>query len=188
VGYFRYNKLVHTLMILIQLTGLSGAGKSTIADRAKTRLQSLGYAVEVIDGDEYRKSLCKDLGFSKEDRCENIRRLGFVGLKLVQFNVIVILAAINPYEEVRNELKQRSAAVKTVWVHCDVDTLRQRDTKGLYYRAFLDDGHKDKLHNLTGVNDPYEVPSDADLILHTYQETEEESTQKLLDLILTNIG
>lgn len=175
-------------MILIQLTGLSGAGKSTIAHQVRMKLQSLGYAVEVIDGDEYRKSLCKDLGFSKEDRNENIRRLGFVGLKLVQYKVIVILAAINPYEEVRKELKQRSSAVKTVWVHCDIKTLRQRDTKGLYYRAFLEDGHQDKLYNLTGVNDPYEIPSDADLVLHTDQETEEESTQKLLDMILANIG
>lgn len=174
-------------MILIQLTGLSGAGKSTIARQAQAKLQALGYAVEVIDGDEYRKSLCKDLGFSKEDRNENIRRLGFVGLKLAQYNVIVILAAINPYEEVRKELKQRSDAVKTVWVHCDMDTLRQRDTKGLYYRAFLDDGHQDKLHNLTGVNDPYEPPQDADLILHTHAETEEESVQKLLGYILASI-
>lgn len=174
-------------MILIQLTGLSGAGKSTIAHGVKTKLESLGHAVEVIDGDEYRKSLCKDLGFSRADRNENIRRLGFVGCKLVQFKVIVILAAINPYEEVRKELKQRSPAVKTVWVDCDLDTLRQRDTKGLYYRAFLDDGHKDKLRNLTGVNDPYEIPEDADLILHTNRETEEESMQKLFDYILANI-
>jgi adenylylsulfate kinase len=174
-------------MILIQLTGLSGAGKSTIAVQTKHQLVNLGYNVEIIDGDEYRKSLCKDLGFSKEDRCENIRRLGFVGLKLVQFNVIVLIAAINPYEAVRTELKKTSNVVKTVWVNCDMDTLRRRDTKGLYYRAFLPDHHEQKIHNLSGVNDPFEPPQDVDLIIHTNESTEEESTDKLLNFILSNI-
>ncbi len=174
-------------MILIQLTGLSGAGKSTIAVQTKHQLVNLGYAVEIIDGDEYRKSLCKDLGFSKEDRCENIRRLGFVGLKLVQFNVIVLIAAINPYEAVRTELKKTSNLVKTVWVNCDLVTLRRRDTKGLYYRAFLPDHHEQKIHNLSGVNDPFEPPQDVDLIIDTNESAEEESTDKLLNFILSNI-
>lgn len=174
-------------MILIQLTGLSGAGKSTIALRTKHQLVNSGYAVEIIDGDEYRKSLCKDLGFSKEDRCENMRRLGFVGLKLVQFNVIVLIAAINPFEAVRTELKKKSNVVKTVWVNCDLDTLRCRDTKGLYYRAFLPDHHEQKIHNLSGVNDPFEPPQDVDLIIDTNKSTEEASTDKLLNFILSNI-
>ncbi|MEY3239772.1 MAG: adenylyl-sulfate kinase [Bacteroidota bacterium] len=174
-------------MILVQLTGLSGAGKSTIALKTKIQLVSLGYAVEIIDGDEYRKSLCKDLGFSKEDRCENIRRLGFVGLKLVQFNVIVLIAAINPFEAVRTELKNKSNLVKTVWVNCDIETLRRRDTKGLYYRAFLPDHHEQKIHNLSGVNDPFEPPQDVDLIIHTNESTEEASADQLLKFILSNI-
>jgi adenylylsulfate kinase len=174
-------------MILIQLTGLSGAGKSTIAVKTKQQLEDLGYAVEVIDGDEYRKSLCKDLGFSKEDRCENMRRLGFVGLKLVQFNVIVLIAAINPYEDIRTELKKTSSRVKTVWVNCDIDTLRRRDTKGLYYRAFLPDYHEQKIHNLSGVNDPFEQPQDVDLVLRTNESTAEESSAQLLNFILFNV-
>lgn len=174
-------------MILIQLTGLSGAGKTTIANNVKNELENLCFKAEVIDGDEYRKSLCKGLGFSKDDRCENIRRLGFVGMKLAEHDVIAILAAINPYEEARGELQQKSDLVKTVWIDCDLETLKRRDPKGLYERAFLPEGDPNKISNLTGVNDPFEIPADPDLIIKTNEETESESTQKLLQFILANI-
>ena len=174
-------------MILVQLTGLSGAGKTTLSYNVKSELQKLDYKVEVIDGDEYRQTLCKDLGFSKQDRCENIRRLGFVGTVLAKHEIIVLLAAINPYEEARRELKQKSAFVKTVWINCDLETLRKRDTKGLYRRAFLPDGHPEKINNLTGVNDPFEIPQNADLIIETDRETIAESSRRLLDFILANI-
>lgn len=174
-------------MILIQMTGLSGAGKTTISYNVKEELQSLGYKVEVIDGDDYRKVLCKDLAFSRDDRLENIRRLGFVGTTLAKNDVIVILAAINPYEEARLELKQNSDLVKTVWIDCDLETLVQRDTKGLYKRALLPESDPDRISNLTGVNDPFEIPQDPDLIIRTNQDTEAESTQKLLQYILENI-
>lgn len=175
-------------MILIQLTGLSGAGKSSVSTNVKEQLEQLGYKVEIIDGDIYRQSICRDLGFSQEDRTENIRRLGFIGLTLAKHGVITILSAINPYEDVRRELKNSAEFVKTVWVDCDLETLIDRDTKGLYKRALLPDGDPDKLENLTGVNDRFDIPQEPDLILKTGAETEEESTQKLLDFILQNIG
>ncbi len=175
-------------MILVQLTGLSGAGKTTLATSTKKQLEYLGYNVEIIDGDEYRKSLCKDLGYSKEDRYENMRRLGFVGLKLVNYNIIVIIAAINPYEEVRSELKKISNLVKTVWIDCDLETLRCRDTKGLYYRAYLPINHENKIYNLSGVNDPFEIPQNVDFVINTNESNVEDSAKKLLDFILSNIN
>jgi adenylylsulfate kinase len=174
-------------MLLIQMTGLSGAGKTTIAGNVKKALELFGYPVEVIDGDEYRQNLCKDLGYSKADRNENVRRLAFVGRKLCAFNVIVILAAINPYEAIRAEIKGQSDKAKTVWVNCDLDTLIRRDTKGLYSRALLPDDHMDKLHNLTGINDHFDIPVNVDLKLDTHLESPEASVQKLLDFILENI-
>lgn len=174
-------------MIFIQLTGLSGAGKTTLSYNVKQQLEKLGLKVEVIDGDDYRQTLCKDLGFSKADRIENIRRLGFVGKVLARNNVVVILSAINPYEEARKELKENIPQNKTVWIDCGLETLQERDTKGLYERAFLPENHPDKLNNLTGVNDPFETPEDADLIIKTDAESVEESSAKLLNFILENI-
>lgn len=175
-------------MIFIQMTGLSGAGKTTVSYNVKRELERRGLRTEVIDGDEYRATLCKDLGFSREDRIENIRRLAFVGQKLSQHGVIVILSAINPCDEVRREVKANLPAAKTVWLDCDLETLKQRDTKGLYRRALLPDGDPEKLANLSGVNDPFEAPTDADLILKTDRETESESTENLLRFILENIA
>lgn len=170
------------------MTGLSGAGKTTVSYNVKRELERRGFKTEVIDGDEYRATLSKDLGFSREDRVENIRRLAFVGKKLSHHGVIVILSAINPYDEVRGEVKANLPAAKTVWLDCDLETLKKRDTKGLYRRASLPDGHPEKLHNLSGVNDPFEVPTDADLILKTDKETEADSSEKLLHFILENIS
>jgi adenylylsulfate kinase len=169
------------------MTGLSGAGKTTLSRNVKDKLLRLGYQVEIIDGDEYRAALCKDLGFSKEDRFENIRRLGFVGKTLVRNGVIVLLAAVNPYEKIRREIKGGSPNAKTVWIDCDLETLLKRDTKGLYRRALLPDDHPDKLRNLTGVNDPFEDPQDAELIVKTDSETIDKSTAKLTGFILRSI-
>ena len=174
-------------MILIQLTGLSGSGKSTISAGVNKMLVNDGYRVEVIDGDVYRKKLCRDLGFSKKDRNENIRRLGFVANLLARNEVIVIVAAINPYEEIRQEISDYGSHVKTVWINCDLDTLIKRDSKELYKKALLPDGHPDKINNLTGINDPFEIPGNTDLIINTDVETEKESIQKLYDFIIREI-
>jgi adenylylsulfate kinase len=171
-------------MLFIQLTGLSGSGKSTIANGVKALLQSSGFGVEVIDGDVYRKKLCPDLGFSKEDRNENIRRLGFVSSKFAEHGIISILAAINPYEEIRKELSLYGSHVKTVWINCDLDILIKRDTKQLYKKAMLPDDHPDKVKNLTGVNDPFETPENADLVINTGNESEEASIKILYDYIV----
>lgn len=171
-------------MLLIQLTGLSGAGKSTIANGVKRQLEKKGLRIEVIDADVYRKHVCPDLGFSKDDRNENIRRLGFIANRFAANGVISILAAINPYDEIRKELSQYGPHVKTVWIHCDLDVLISRDTKQLYKKALLPDDHPEKIKNLTGVNDPYESPASADLIIDTGIQSKEESINMMAEFII----
>jgi adenylylsulfate kinase len=152
--------------MIIQLTGLSGSGKTTIACAVQQELEKKGIVVEVIDGDVYRKTLCRDLGFSQEDRMENIRRLGAHAQTVNGENKIIIIAAINPYEKTRKELTAKYDA-KTVWVYCPIGILIKRDTKGFYQRALLPDGDKIKIYNFTGISDPYEEPSSPDLVINT---------------------
>ncbi len=173
-------------MILVQLTGLSGSGKTTIALRAKEILEDKKIPLEVIDGDVYRRTLCKDLGFSREDRCENIRRLGEVARGFCDREIPALISAINPYESARAALRQNLGA-RTVWVNCDLSVLIQRDTKGLYRKALLPDGHPEKIPNLTGVNDLYEAPEQADLVLYTDRETPEVSASRLVEFMLETI-
>ncbi len=170
--------------MLIQLTGLSGAGKSTVSYAVQQALKEKGVAVEVLDGDDYRKHVIKELGFSKEDRNDNIRRLAFIANKFSQHGIVAIICAINPYEFIRNEITSTYENVFTVHINCDLETLLERDTKGLYKRAFLPDGHADKLQNLTGVNDPFDIPINPDLVLYTNKETLSESTQRFVQFIL----
>ena len=170
-------------MILIQLTGLSGAGKTTISKAVKEKLFYEGFQVEILDGDLIRNTRHKDLGFSKADRHENIRRLGLMGYALTLENKIVIIAAINPYEEIRQELTKKYGA-KTVYIKCSLETLMLRDPKGLYSRALLPEDHPDKLRNLSGVNDVYEAPVSPDLIIDTEPNTIEECSTALAEFIL----
>jgi adenylylsulfate kinase len=170
--------------MIIQFCGLSGSGKTTLANRVKLMLDERGLKCEVIDGDVYRKTLCPDLGFSKADRHENIRRLAFVAGVLAKHDIIPIICAINPYEEIRKEIANTYHQVKTIYIHCPMDVLIQRDTKQLYYKAMLPDGHPDKISNLTGVNDPFEIPAQPNLMIGTDRETVEASAEKLLQFIL----
>lgn len=174
-------------MLLIQLTGLSGAGKTTLARAAQQKLVALGYKVEIIDGDEYRLHLCGDLGFSKADRIENIRRLGFVGCTLARHGVIALLAAINPYQEAREFLQKTHPFVRTVYVSCPLPVLKKRDVKGLYRRALLPEGHPERLEHFTGISDPYQIPPDPDLTLQTNVESLETSAGRLVAYILGEI-
>jgi adenylyl-sulfate kinase len=167
--------------IFIQMTGLSGAGKSTLAFDVGNKLRKKGHKVEIIDGDEYREGLCKDLGFSKEDRNTNIRRLGFVGKVLSRNNVITIMSAINPYDDIRQELKNNYGAT-TVYVKCSLDKCVERDVKGLYKKAL-----SGEIKQFTGISDPFEEPSSPDLIINTDSENLEQSSKKLEDFILKSI-
>jgi adenylyl-sulfate kinase len=156
------------------LTGLSGAGKSTISTHIAARLREGGAKVEVLDGDEVRTHLCKGLGFSREDRDTNVRRLGFVAELLSRNGVIAIVAAISPYRETRDELKRRLPNFVEVFVECPIDVLVQRDVKGLYKRAIAGE-----IDHFTGISDPYEEPLAADVVVHSGREGIEESVARV---------
>lgn len=144
--------------------------------------------MEIIDGDEYRKTLCRDLGFSREDRWENIRRLAFVASRFSAHGVVAIISAINPYQELRKELKNTYPDVQTVFIECPLEVLLERDTKGLYRRALLPVDHPEKITNLTGVNDPFDVPPETDLTINTSVHTLEESIHLLSSFILQHLS
>ncbi len=170
--------------MIIQFCGLSGSGKSTLAVAVKKMLLNKGIAVEIIDGDEYRRELCADLGFSKKDRNENIRRLAFVASRFSAHRIVTIICAINPYQEIREEIAGKYSNVKTVFIDCSIEVLQSRDTKELYARANLPQDHPDHVPNLSGVNDPFEVPEHPDLVIETTHESMEYSAQKLYQFVL----
>jgi adenylyl-sulfate kinase len=156
-------------------TGLSGAGKTTLARLVETELSARGHRVEVLDGDVIRTNLSKGLGFSKEDRDTNIRRIGFVCNLLTRNDVVAIAAAISPYREVRDELRRDIGSFVEVYVRCPIEVLAERDVKGLYKKALAGE-----IKNFTGVDDPYESPLDAEVIVETDTETPEESAGRII--------
>jgi adenylyl-sulfate kinase len=155
-------------------TGMSGAGKSTISRQLELRLRECGARVEVLDGDVVRTHLSKGLGFSKEDRDENIRRIGFVCEILSRNGVIAIAAAISPYRAVRDEVRARIPNFVEVHVDCPVDVLAERDVKGLYKRALAGE-----IPQFTGISDPYEAPLAPEVTVNSAKETPEESVEKI---------
>lgn len=166
--------------MIIQFCGLSGSGKTTLAQIVKNHFEQTDVKVEVMDGDEYRKLLCSDLKFSKNDRNTNIRRLAFIASKFAQYHIIPIICAINPYEEIRQEVSITYPNVKTIYIKCSIEELIRRDTKGLYARSMLPENNINRVSNLSGINDPFEVPQHPDLIIDTEQESIIESGKKLL--------
>jgi adenylylsulfate kinase len=156
-------------------TGLSGAGKTTVSSRVAEELTRRGHKVEVLDGDVVRTNLSKGLGFSREDRDINIRRIGFVCHILTRNGVVAIAAAISPYAEIRRENRELIGDFVEVFVSCPLEKLVERDTKGLYKKAMAGE-----IDNFTGVSDPYEEPENAEIILETEKETVEESIAKVL--------
>jgi len=148
----------------VWLTGLSGAGKSTIATALALRLQRRGRTVTLLDGDVVRTHLSKGLGFSKDDRDTNIRRIGFVAAEVVRHGGAVICAVVSPYEEARNEARQMVGgdSFALVYVATPLEVCEQRDVKGLYARA-----RRGEIKALTGIDDPYEPPRVPDLVLTT---------------------
>ena len=161
---------------VVWFTGLSGAGKSTIAAALQAELARRGRSSELLDGDEVRTHLSKGLGFSKEDRDTNIRRIGYVARLIARSGGIAITAAISPYREVRDEVRGQTPNFVEVFVRCPLDTLVERDTKGLYRKAIAGE-----IANFTGVSDPYEEPLRAEVTCDTSEESLGESLAKVLD-------
>src|SRR6266699_3401635 len=159
----------------IWFTGLSGAGKSTLSEVIEERLKARGRNVEILDGDIVRTHLSKGLGFSREDRDTNIKRIAFVCGLLTRNGVICISAAISPYRETRAWARNHVVNFVEVYVKCPIEVCRQRDVKGLYKLA--DEG---KLKGFTGVDDPYEEPENPELVIETDKETPAQSVQRIL--------
>jgi adenylylsulfate kinase len=163
-------------------TGLSGAGKSTLAETVRDEMVARGRRVEVLDGDEIRTNLSKGLGFSKEDRDTNIRRIGYVARLLSRNGVVTITAAISPYRDVRDEVRRaHEATFVEAFVECSLDELVRRDRKGLYAKAL-----RGEIQHFTGVSDPYEPPVSPDIHLRSDRETVDESRARILTWLETN--
>jgi adenylyl-sulfate kinase len=158
----------------IWFTGMSGTGKSTISALLEQRLRAHGARVEVLDGDVVRTHLSKGLGFSKEDRDENIRRIGFVCELLSRNGVIAIAAAISPYRAVREEVRARIGDFVEVYVECPVEVLATRDVKGLYKKALAGE-----IPQFTGITDPYESPANPEVTVNSARETPVESAERI---------
>lgn len=157
-------------------TGLSGSGKSTLAAGVARRLRAGGIRVEVLDGDEVRQNLSKGLGFSREDRDTNIRRIGYVARLLTRNGVVVIAAAISPYRAARDEVRREIGAFVEVHVRASLQECIRRDTKGLYRKALAGE-----LPQFTGVSDPYEEPATPELVVDTEQETVAEGATRIIE-------
>ena len=162
----------------IWFTGLSGAGKSTLADAVAADLRARGMKVEVLDGDVVRTHLSKGLGFSKEDRDTNIRRIGWVCQVLSRNGVVAVAAAISPYREIRDEVRGNIKDFVEVYVDAPLETLIERDVKGLYRKAL-----SGEIKNFTGVSDPYEAPHKPEVACNSAAETVEQSKAKIIETL-----
>lgn len=149
--------------VTVWFTGLSGAGKSTLADAVEKKLRALGMKIERLDGDIVRKSLTKDLGFSKEDRDKNIERVTFVAKLLTRNGVMSLVSFISPYRAMRDHARQETGNFVEVYVKCPLDVCAGRDVKGLYAKA-----KNGEIPNFTGVNDPYEEPLNPEITVETH--------------------
>lgn len=164
--------------LTVWFTGLSAAGKTTIAKAVEIKLKERGIKVERLDGDTVRQSLTKDLGFSKEDRDKNIARVSFVAKLLTRNNVIVLCSFISPYQAERDNARETIGSFIEVYVKASVEECTKRDPKGLYQKALAGE-----IENFTGVSDPYEEPENADLVCNTLVESEDESVDKVIKFL-----
>ncbi|MEA5575024.1 adenylyl-sulfate kinase [Anabaena sp. UHCC 0451] len=161
----------------IWFTGLSGAGKTTISTEVAKTLRQRGLKVEILDGDIVRQNLTRDLGFSRADRDENIRRIGFVANLLTRNGVVVLVSAISPYRDVRQEVRQKiGSSFIEVYVNASLASCEDRDVKGLYKRA-----RQGEIKFFTGIDDPYEPPLKAEVECLTDQEDIEQSVTKVIE-------
>src|SRR5437870_13704174 len=172
-------RVTHARGFTLWLTGLSGAGKSTLATAVGHELRRRGVRVEVLDGDEVRQNLSKGLGFTREDRDTNIRRIGYVAKPLARNGVVVITAAISPYRAVRDEVRREIGAFVEVHVKASLEECVRRDTKGLYARALAGE-----IAQFTGVSDPYEEPLAPELVIDTEREDVATSATRVIDRLL----
>ncbi|HZT95689.1 MAG TPA: adenylyl-sulfate kinase [Chloroflexota bacterium] len=163
-------------------TGLSGSGKSTLANILVERLRMMDRRVELLDGDEVRQHLTKDLGFSKEDRDTNITRISYVAKLLSRNGVVAITAAISPYREARDRARAEIDDFVEIFVQCPLEICAQRDVKGLYAKAM-----RGEIPNFTGVSDPYEEPENPEILIRSGEQSPEESVHQILDR-LTELG
>jgi adenylylsulfate kinase len=166
---------------VLWFTGLSGAGKTTVAAKLAPTLAERGHRVELLDGDEVRTNLCQGLGFSRADRDTNIARIGYVAGKLAKHGVAVLVAAISPYREARDQVRASVDAFVEVFVAAPLSTCAERDVKGLYAKALAGE-----IPNFTGVSDPYEQPLAPEIVLHTEVQTVDESVHQILTWLEAN--
>jgi adenylylsulfate kinase len=160
--------------VTLWFTGLSGAGKTTITQALEKKLKESGYGIEVLDGDVVRTNLTKGLGFSKADRDENIRRIGFVSHLLTRHGVIVLVSAISPYRDIRGEVRQKIGDFVEIFVNAPLAVCEGRDVKGLYQKA-----RQGEIKGFTGIDDPYEEPLNPEVECRTDLESLEESVAKV---------
>ncbi|HEY9675939.1 MAG TPA: adenylyl-sulfate kinase [Waterburya sp.] len=161
--------------VTLWFTGLSGSGKTTIAKAVERHLRTRSCKVEMLDGDVVRTNLSKGLGFSKQDRDINVRRIGFVANLLSRNGVIAITAAISPYRAIRDEVRQMSANFMEIYVSAPLEVCEARDVKGLYARA-----RAGEIQHFTGIDDPYEEPLNPEVVCYTEQESIEQSVDKVI--------
>lgn len=166
---------------ILWFTGLSASGKSTLATRLDKRLHDQGYFSFILDGDNLRHGLCKDLGFSPEDRNENIRRVGEVAKLFADAGALISTAFISPYREIRDRVRERATRdddMVEIFVKCPVDVCAERDPKGLYEKA-----RKGEIENFTGISAPYEEPEDPDVVVETHEHEPEECVDQIMDYL-----
>jgi adenylyl-sulfate kinase len=173
--------MTHDTGFVLWLTGLSGAGKSTVAAKLAPTLAEHGHRVELLDGDEVRQNLCQGLGFSRADRDTNIARIGYVAGKLAKHGVAVLVAAISPYRQARDQVRAQVEVFVEVHVAAPLATCAERDPKGLYAKALAG-----QIKHFTGVSDPYQPPLHPEITLHTETQSVDESVHQVLDWLQAN--
>lgn len=163
-------------------TGLSGSGKSTVSNALaeKIKKEYPEIKLEILDGDEIRENLCKDLSFSKEDRLENIQRIAFLAGKIAKQGVLVLVPVIAPYKEARDKARSLSNNFFEFYVKASIEEVTKRDVKGLYKKAIAGE-----IKNFTGISDPYEEPENPDLLINTEAEDLDESVEKVMNFLST---